>query len=121
MEHNVLHSIMNMQKATETKFNGLGGCAVELHTYGWGNESNITVRDTERGDSVVLNGVSTLYLRGSIKNYVRDLGYRDESVERRQFLETLATELGTVLSRWESKKAEAKVEEHAKHEAQWES
>jgi len=107
MEHNVLHFIMNMQKATETKFSGLGGCAVELHTYGWGNESTVTVRDTERGDSVVLNGVSTQFLRGSIKNYVRDLGYRDESVERRQFLETLSEELATVLSRWKSKKAEA--------------
>jgi len=113
--------LQQMQKSTETKFRGLGGCAVELHTYGWGDDSNITIRDTQRGDSVVLEGVSTQFLRGSIKNYVRDLGYRDESVERRQFLETLSKELATVLSRWESKKAEEQAKEHAKKEAQWES
>ncbi len=100
-----------MQKATETKFSGLGGCAVTLNSFGWNDESQITVNDTVGGDSVVLTGVSTQYLRGSIKNYVRELGYRDESVERRQFLETLSEELATVLSRWESKKAEAKGNE----------
>ena len=110
-----------MQKATVTKFNGLAGCGITIHSFGWNDESQLTVSDTASGDSVVLDGLSTQYLRGSIKNYVKDLGYRDENVERRQFLETLSEELATVLSRWESKKAEAKVEEHAKHEAQWES
>jgi len=102
-----------MQKATETKFRGLGGCAVELHTYGWGDDSNITIRDTQHGDSVVLDGVSTQYLRGGILNYVRSAGYREESAEQRQFLENLSTELATVLKRWESKKAEAQATEVA--------
>ena len=102
-----------MHKATETKFNGLGGCAITLYSTGWSDESKITVSDTIGGDSVILDGLSTQYLRGSIKNYVKDLGYRDENVERRQFLETLSEELATVLSRWESKKAEAQLNEVA--------
>lgn len=102
--------LRQMQKSTETKFRGLGGCAVELHTYAWGNDSSITIRDTQRGDSVVLDGISSQYLCGGILNYVRSAGYREESAEQRQFLEKLSTELGTVLKRWESKKAEAEAE-----------
>ncbi len=54
-----------------------------------------------------MEGLSTQSLRGGILKYVKDLGYRDESAERRQFVEKVSEELLSVLKRWEEDKAHA--------------
>lgn len=96
-----------MNKTTQTTFKGLSGCVVELYSSGWSDDSSITVRDTSDGNSVVMEGLSTQSLRGGILKYVKDLGYRDESAERRQFVEKVSEELLSVLKRWEEDKAHA--------------
>tara|TARA_B100001094_G_scaffold236261_1_gene231345 strand:+ start:333 stop:629 length:297 start_codon:yes stop_codon:yes gene_type:complete len=98
-----------MNKTTQTTFKGLSGCVVELYSSGWSDDSSITVRDTSDGNSVVMEGLSTQSLRGGVLKYVKDLGYRDESAERRQFLELLSENIAEVLKRWE----ESKVKEAA--------
>ena len=94
-----------MNKTTQTTFKGLSGCVVELYSSGWSDDSSITVRDTSDGNSVVMEGLSTQSLRGGVLKYVKDLGYRDESAERRQFLEHLSEDIADVLKRWEENKA----------------
>ena len=94
-----------MNKTTQTTFKGLSGCVVDFYSSGWSDDSSITVRDTSKGDSVVMEGLSKQYLRGGILKYVKDLGYRDESAERRQFLEHLSEDIADVLKRWEENKA----------------
>jgi|TARA_R100000084_G_scaffold102284_1_gene57833 hypothetical protein len=94
-----------MNKTTQTTFKGLSGCAVDLYSSGWSDDSSIAVRDTATGDSVVMEGLSTQSLRGGILKHVKDLGYRDESAERRQFLEHLSEDIADVLKRWEENKA----------------
>jgi len=94
-----------MNKTTQTTFKGLRGCVVELYSSGWSDDSSITVRDTSNGDSVVMEGLPTQSLRGGVLKYVKDLGYRDESAERRQFLELLSENIAEVLRRWEESKA----------------
>ncbi len=109
-----------MNKTTQTTFKGLSGCVVELYSSGWSDDSSITVRDTSGGDSVVMEGLTTQSLRGGILKYVKDVGYRDESAERRQFLGDLSKTIADVLKRWDESKAK-EAEAQAEEAVSWES
>ena len=56
----------------------MGSSGVEFFSSGHRDHAEVTFRDTESGDSVVVEGLRTVYLQGAIRNYVRTLGYRDE-------------------------------------------
>ena len=79
---------------------------VEFFSSGHRDHAEVTFRDTNSGDSVVVEGLRTAYLQGAIRNYVRSLGYREEDKSAREFLETLQGDLAKALKKdeveWES-------------------
>ena len=99
---NVLVYHNDMKHATKHTFSGMGSSGVEFFSSGHRDHAEVTFRDTESGDSVVIEGLRTVYLQGAIRNYVRSLGYRDEDKNAREFLETLQGELAKALKKEEA-------------------
>jgi len=95
-----------MNKTTQTTFKGLGGCHLFVYEHPCSDgDSSLKVTDTTSGDSVELDGLTAQSLRSGIRNYVSMLGSRDESTERRKFVEDLSEDLQHTLKRWEESKA----------------
>ena len=90
-----------MKHATKHTFSGMDSSGVEFFSSGHRDHAEVTFRDTDSGDSVVIEGLRTVYLQGAIRNYVRTLGYRDEDKNAREFLETLQGELAKALKKEE--------------------
>jgi len=80
----------------------MGSSGVELFSSGHRDHAEVTFRDTESGNSIVVEGLRTVYLQGAIRDYVRSLGYRDEDKSAREFLETLQGELAEALKKEEA-------------------
>ena len=97
MEHNVLHSIMNMQHSTAHTFKVQQSCSVKLYTSGYRDTAEIDIRDTETANRVAIEGLSIAALQGGIIDYVNALGYRKEDEEAAKFLRKLSTELTKAL------------------------
>ena len=99
-------SHIDMKHATKHTFSGMDSSGVEFFSSSHRDHAEVTFRDTNTGDSVVVEGLRTAYLQGAIRNYVRSLGYRDEDKSAREFLETLQSELAKALKKdeveWES-------------------
>ena len=91
-----------MKHATKHTFSGMDSCGVDFFTSSHRDHAEVTFRDTNTGDSVVVEGLRTAYLQGAIRNYVRTLGYRDESKSSTEFLETLYGELAKALKKEEA-------------------
>lgn len=91
-----------MKHATKHTFSGMDSSGVDFYTSAHRDHAEVTFRDTETGDSVVVEGLRTAYLQGAIRNYVRTLGYRDESKSSTEFLETLYGELAKALKKEEA-------------------
>ena len=99
---NVLLYHNDMKHATKHTFSGMDSSGVEFFSSGHRDHAEVTFRDTDSGDSVVIEGLRTVYLQGAIRNYVRTLGYRDEDKNAREFLETLQSELAKALKKEEA-------------------
>ena len=99
---NVLLYHNDMKHATKHTFSGMDSSGVEFYTSAHRDHAEVTFRDTETGDSVVVEGLRTAYLQGAIRNYVRTLGYRDESKSSTEFLEALYGELAKALKKEEA-------------------
>ena len=97
-----LLSHIDMKHATKHTFSGMDSSGVEFFSSGHRDHAEVTFRDTETGDSVVVEGLRTAYLQGAIRNYVRSMGYRDEDKNAREFLETLQGELAKALKKEEA-------------------
>lgn len=91
-----------MKHATKHTFSGMDSSGVDFYTSAHRDHAEVTFRDTETGDSVVVEGLRTAYLQGAIRNYVRTLGYRDESKDATEFLEILYGELAKALKKEEA-------------------
>ena len=91
-----------MKHATKHTFSGMDSSGVEFYTSAHRDHAEVTFRDTDSGDSVVIEGLRTAYLQGAIRNYVRTLGYRDESKSSTEFLETLHSEVAKALKKEEA-------------------
>ena len=98
----LLLSHIDMKHATKHTFSGMDSSGVEFFSSGHRDHAEVTFRDTETGDSVVIEGLRTAYLQGAIRNYVRTLGYRDESKSSTEFLEALYGELAKALKKEEA-------------------
>ena len=98
----VLSSFSDMKHATKHTFSGMDSSGVDFYTSSHRDHAEVTFRDTNTGDSVVVEGLRTAYLQGAIRNYVRTLGYRDESKSSTEFLETLYGELAKALKKEEA-------------------
>ena len=109
-----------MNKTTQTKFTGLGGCSLRLHSNMWSTDesSSITVCDTGTGDTIDLDGLSPQVLRGAIKNYVSSMESREETAERRLFVDALAEKLVDIHKAWRRDKAEAEAKAKAEAKAE---
>jgi len=97
MEHNVLHSIMNMQHSTAHTFKVQQSCTVKLYTSSYRDTAEIDIRDTETANRVAIEGLSVAALQGGIVDYVNTLGYRKEDEDAAQFLRKLSAELTKAL------------------------
>lgn len=75
--------------------------------------SSITVCDTGTGDTIDLDGLSPQVLRGAIKNYVSSMESREETAERRLFVDALAEKLVDIHKAWRRDKAEAEAKAKA--------
>ena len=91
-----------MKHATKHTFSGMDASGVDFYTSAHRDHAEVTFRDTETGNSIVVEGLRTAYLQGAIRNYIRTLGYRDEDKNAREFLETLQSELAKALKKEEA-------------------
>lgn len=78
---------------------------VEFFSSGHRDHAEVTFRDTDSGDSVVVEGLRTAYLQGAIRNYVRTLGYRDKDASTMEFLKKLSDEVLETIGTLEKKEA----------------
>ncbi len=78
---------------------------VEFYTSAHRDHAEVTFRDTESGDSVVVEGLRTAYLQGAIRNYVRTLGYRDKDASTVEFLRKLSDQVLEALGNLEKEEA----------------
>ena len=86
-----------MKKETKTRYTGLAACYVDLHCSSYSDESRITVRDTNTGDSLEIEGMTGAALRGAVFSFVDYQGYRKENAESVQFLRKLSEHVAKAL------------------------
>jgi len=91
-----------MKHATKHTFSGMDSYGIDFYTSAHRDHAEVTFRDSETGNAVAVEGMRTVYLQGAIRNYVRTLGYRDESKDATEFLETLYSELAKALKKEEA-------------------
>lgn len=94
-----------MKHATKHTFSGMDSSGVEFFSSGHRDHAEVTFRDTDSGDSVVVEGLRTAYLQGAIRNYVRTLGYRDKDASTMEFLKKLSDEVLETIGTLEKKEA----------------
>ena len=94
-----------MKHATKHTFSGMDSSGVEFYTSAHRDHAEVTFRDTESGDSVVVEGLRTAYLQGAIRNYVRTLGYRDKDASTVEFLRKLSDQVLEALGNLEKEEA----------------
>ena len=86
-----------MKKETKTRYSGLAACRVDLHCNSYSDESQITVRDTNTGDSLEIEGMTNTALRGAVFSFVDYQGYRKDNAEAVQFLRKLSEHVAKAL------------------------
>jgi|TARA_R100000027_G_scaffold17446_1_gene12672 hypothetical protein len=91
-----------MKSATTHTFSGLQSFAVELYSSTYSDDSRITLRDTDSGDKLELEGLTNAVLRGAVLSYVSYLGYRKEDASTREFLQKLSEQLASALEKEEA-------------------
>lgn len=91
-----------MQSATTRTFSGLQSFAVDLYSSSYSDDSRITLRDTNSGDKLELEGITNAVLRGAVTSYVSQLGYRKEDASTKAFLEDLSGQLARILEKEEA-------------------
>lgn len=95
----------DMKHATKHTFSGMDSSGVEFFSSGHRDHTEVTFRDTDSGDSVVIEGLRTAYLQGAIRNYVRTLGYRDKDASTVEFLRKLSDQVLEALGSLEKEEA----------------
>ena len=86
-----------MKKETKTRYSGLAACHVDLHCSSYSDESRITVRDTNTGDSLEIEGMTGTALRSAVLSFVDYQGYRKDNAEAVQFLQKLSEHVAKAL------------------------
>nr|BAR22656.1 hypothetical protein [uncultured Mediterranean phage uvMED]BAR22893.1 hypothetical protein [uncultured Mediterranean phage uvMED] len=89
----------DMKCSTVQTFSGLASCAVDLYTSSYSDDSRITVRDTNTGDKLEIEGMTNSALQGAVISYVHALGYRKEDASAKAFLENLSTQLAKAMDK----------------------
>ena len=79
-----------MKSSTVQTFAGLAACAVDLYSSSYSDDSRITIRDTNTGDRLEIEGITNTVLRGAVISYLNALGYRKEDAAAQQFLQEVA-------------------------------
>ena len=82
-----------MKSATTRTFSGLASFDVDLHSSTYSDDSRITLRDTDSGDKLELEGLTNAVLRGAVLSYVSYLGYRKEDASTVEFLRKLSDQV----------------------------
>lgn len=98
----VLSLSFDMKSATTHTFSGLQSFAVELYSSTYSDDSRITLRDTDSGDKLELEGLTNAVLRGAVLSYVSYLGYRKEDAGTHEFLQKLSEQLARALEKEEA-------------------
>lgn len=98
----VLLPFHDMKSATTRTFSGLASFAVDLYSSSYSDDSRITLRDTNSGDKLEMEGLTNAVLRGAVLNYVSHLGYRKEDKSGRAFLEELSDHVARALEKEEA-------------------
>ena len=98
----VLSPFNDMKSATTRTFSGLASFDVDLHSSTYSDDSRITLRDTNSGDKLEMEGITNAVLRGAVLSYVSYMGYRKEDASCRQFLEKLSEQLASALEKEEA-------------------
>ena len=103
MEHlKPLLSHIDMKSATTRTFSGLASFDVDLHSSTYSDDSRITLRDTNSGDKLEMEGITNAVLRGAVLSYVSYMGYRKEDASAREFLKKLSDQLASALEKEEA-------------------
>ena len=92
----------DMKCSTVQTFSGLASCAVDLHSSSYSDDSRITLRDTNTSDKLELEGLTNAVLRGAVKSYVTQLGYRKDDASAGAFLKELSDQLARTLEKKEA-------------------
>ena len=79
-----------MKSSTVQTFAGLAVCAVDLYSSSYSDDSRITIRDTNTGDKLEIEGLTNAVLRGAVISYLNALGYRKEDAAAQKFLQEVA-------------------------------
>lgn len=98
----LLLSHIDMKSATTRTFSGLASFDVDLHSSTYSDDSRITLRDTNSGDKLELEGITNAVLRGAVLSYVSYMGYRKEDASAREFLQKLSDQLASALEKEEA-------------------
>ena len=98
----VLSLSFDMKSATTHTFSGLQSFAVDLYSSSYSDDSRITLRDTNSGDKLEIEGLTNAVLRGAVLSYVHQLGYRKEDASARTFLEELSGSVARALEKEEA-------------------
>ncbi len=86
-----------MKSATTRTFSGLASFDVDLHSNVYNDDSRITLRDTNYGDKLEMDGITNAALRGAVLSYVSYMGYRIDNASAREFLQKLSDQLASAL------------------------
>ena len=92
----------DMKSATTRTFSGLASFDVDLHSSTYSDDSRITLRDTNSGDKLEMEGITNAVLRGAVLSYVSYMGYRKEDASAREFLQKLSDQLASALEKEEA-------------------
>lgn len=95
-------SFDDMKSATTRTFSGLASFDVDLYSSSYSDDSRITVRDTNSGDRLEMEGITNAVLRGAVLSYVSHMGYRKEDASARKFLEELSDNIARSLEKEEA-------------------
>tara|TARA_R100001510_G_C7590020_1_gene160047 strand:+ start:27 stop:353 length:327 start_codon:yes stop_codon:yes gene_type:complete len=99
---NVLSLSFDMKSATTRTFSGLASFDVDLHSSSYSDDSRITLRDTNSGDKLEMEGITNTVLRSAVLSYVSYMGYRKEDASAREFLHKLSDQLASALEKEEA-------------------
>jgi len=86
-----------MKSSTVQTFAGLAACAVDLYSSSYSDDSRITIRDTNTGDKLEIEGLTNAVLRGAVISYVHALGYRKEDEAAKKFLQEFSQQVAKAL------------------------
>ena len=86
-----------MKSSTVQTFAGLAACAVDLYSSSYSDESRITIRDTNTGDKLEIEGLTNAVLRGAVISYIHALGYRKEDETAKKFLQEFSQQVAKAL------------------------